>query len=287
MGAPTVGLEKLDSNQAKVAAEAAFTAYISRTSNVEGKAASITPALVAVLAGEVGGGNGIEPLCIASSLGLPVIDGDLMGRAFPELQMCTTAIYGLPLVPAALADEKGNVVVVEAVKSAASVENLLRPLCTAMGCSAGYASCPLPAGELRGRALVAHSLSLAWRLGKAVVEAQHAKHAAPHAVAAQGGGKVVFTGKVMEVERNTTAGFARGHLMLLGMEECEGQTCMVRFQNENLVATVQDVKVASVPDLIACLELESKFLTCLFSIKQRCCEEKVDFFWGLSSFSCR
>lgn len=45
------------------------------------------PALAAVLAGEVGGGNGIEPLVVGSRLGVPVVDGDLMGRAFPELQV--------------------------------------------------------------------------------------------------------------------------------------------------------------------------------------------------------
>ena len=43
--------------------------------------------LVALMAGEVGGGNGIEPLVVGSKMGLPVVDGDLMGRAFPELQV--------------------------------------------------------------------------------------------------------------------------------------------------------------------------------------------------------
>lgn len=42
---------------------------------------------LAALAGfECGGGNGLEPLVLAGRMGLPVLDGDLMGRAFPELQ---------------------------------------------------------------------------------------------------------------------------------------------------------------------------------------------------------
>lgn len=52
-----------------------------------GGSAAAQPPLVALLAGEVGGGNGIEPLSVGSRLGLPVVDGDLMGRAFPELQV--------------------------------------------------------------------------------------------------------------------------------------------------------------------------------------------------------
>jgi DUF917 family protein len=43
--------------------------------------------LVALIPGEVGGGNGLEPLTIGSRMGLPVVDGDYMGRAFPELQV--------------------------------------------------------------------------------------------------------------------------------------------------------------------------------------------------------
>lgn len=55
------------------------------------------PALAAVLAGEVGGGNGIEPLVVGSRLGVPVVDGDLMGRAFPELQVVALiALFYLP-----------------------------------------------------------------------------------------------------------------------------------------------------------------------------------------------
>jgi Protein of unknown function (DUF917) len=43
--------------------------------------------LAAVMSGEVGGGNGVNALVIGARLGLPVVDGDFMGRAFPELQV--------------------------------------------------------------------------------------------------------------------------------------------------------------------------------------------------------
>ena len=36
---------------------------------------------------EIGGMNGIDPLLTAAVLALPVVDADLMGRAFPELQV--------------------------------------------------------------------------------------------------------------------------------------------------------------------------------------------------------
>lgn len=48
--------------------------------------------------------------------------------AFLHVQMMTTAIYGVPIAPAALADEKGNAVVVQQVASSHSLEHLLRPV---------------------------------------------------------------------------------------------------------------------------------------------------------------
>ena len=35
------------------------------------------------MAGEIGGGNGILPVALAAMAGLPVVDADGMGRAFP------------------------------------------------------------------------------------------------------------------------------------------------------------------------------------------------------------
>lgn len=57
---------------------------------VEQAAASADPklgGLHAVMSCEIGGGNGLEPLAIGAHMGLPVVDADFMGRAFPELQV--------------------------------------------------------------------------------------------------------------------------------------------------------------------------------------------------------
>lgn len=43
--------------------------------------------LYAVMSCEIGGGNGLEPLAIGARMGLPIVDADFMGRAFPELQV--------------------------------------------------------------------------------------------------------------------------------------------------------------------------------------------------------
>jgi DUF917 family protein len=42
---------------------------------------------------EIGGSNVILPLVVGGILDRHVVDAELMGRAFPELQMTTTSIY--------------------------------------------------------------------------------------------------------------------------------------------------------------------------------------------------
>src|ERR1051325_5932721 len=75
MGAPLVGQERLaDSRNIARAAVEMQEDY----SGVK---------FPAVMSLEIGGGNGIQPLMAAAHLGLPVVDADLMGRAYPEAQM--------------------------------------------------------------------------------------------------------------------------------------------------------------------------------------------------------
>ena len=54
----------------------------------------------AVMPWEIGGGNAFQPLMAAAMLGLPVVDADAMGRAFPEAQMTSFAVKDLHLLPA-------------------------------------------------------------------------------------------------------------------------------------------------------------------------------------------
>ena len=108
IGAPTVGVEKVRDLQSLYAIRA--------IEEFTGKKAT------ALISNEIGGSNSVEPLIPAAMTGLPVVDADGMGRAFPEFQMKTFFVYGVPCCPMAIADEKGNTVVIPETISPAWAE---------------------------------------------------------------------------------------------------------------------------------------------------------------------
>lgn len=149
----------------------------------------------------------------AASLGLPVVDADTMGRAFPELQMCSVFWHGTPVGMAALADASGNVELSEGVVTPHDLEAVFRAHVVRMGCLAGISMMPLSGAQLR-KAAVLGTLTTARRIGEAAARARATKTDVVAAVAAHCGGQVLFTGKIAAVERSVAAGFTRGHLIL-------------------------------------------------------------------------
>ena len=83
---------------------------------------------------EIGGLNSITPSPSRPGTGVPVVDADLMGRAFPELQMCIPTMYGVRATPMAMADEKGNSVILNTDPNLWT-ERIARSVTIDMGCS--------------------------------------------------------------------------------------------------------------------------------------------------------
>ena len=235
IGAPTVGIEKVRDLQSYHALRA--------IEDYTGEKAT------ALISNEIGGSNSVEPLIPAAMAGLPVVDADGMGRAFPEFQMKTFFVYGVPCCPMAIADEKGNSVVIRETINPAWAERLARSITVQMGCVACYAVAPMTAEQVR-RTAVPNTLSLARDLGNAVKRARTGGRDPLDAILDTCPGKVLFNGKVVDLDRRTTAGFARGTLTIDGLDAFTGERMVIEFQNENLIARRDGQIVCTVPDLI-------------------------------------
>ena len=84
IGAPLVGLERLSDPR--------FAAKPLRTMEKH-----LGARFRAVMSGEIGGANGLRSLMVAGVTGLPVVDADSMGRAFPRASE-SFAIADLPML---------------------------------------------------------------------------------------------------------------------------------------------------------------------------------------------
>lgn len=202
----------------------------------------------ALMSSEIGGSNGVHPVAWAARLGLPVVDADAMGRAFPEVQMVSMHVAGLPPTFVAIADVVGNVSVLRPVDGRWA-ERLARSVAVAAGASALMSDYVLSAAEFRG-AVIEGTVSQAVAIGAATVGASDPLGALVDVLGAQR----VLTGKIVDIERRTAGGFVRGSVVLEGTGVDRGRLVRVEIQNENLVVFEGGDVRATVPDLISLVD---------------------------------
>ena len=235
IGAPSVSAEKIGSG-----------------SEVEFLRDAVEHALgqpvAALMASEIGGGNGLYPLAAAARSGLPLIDADAMGRAFPEVHMVSMNVAGLTPDLLVVADERRNTVILHPVDGHWA-ELIARAVTEVFGGAAAMADYVLPASLAQG-AVIEGTVSQALRIGRAVenvVDPVAALLAELDAVR-------LINGKIVDVERQTSGGFVRGSVVIAGSGEDAGRLVRVEIQNENLVAFEAGEVLASVPDLITLVD---------------------------------
>jgi hypothetical protein len=246
MGAPTVLFEKLPRGSEPVAALRALEEHIGR------KADATMPI-------ECGGVNSMIPLLVAARTGLPVVDADGMGRAFPELQMETFAVYGVSGSPMAIAGESDETVVIDTGADNRRMEWLARGVTIRLGGVAHIAEYAMSGAEVK-RTAIPRTITLGLTVGRAIREARE-RNTDPVAHLAEvltdtlyGNLRVLFRGKIVDVERRTEAGFALGRAAAVSFDG--GSKLELRFQNENLLATVDGEMRCIVPDLVCVLDAE-------------------------------
>ena len=243
MGAPTILSEKAVGGQEYKVLYEAMSQYLGKE-------------IYAFIPIEAGGVNSMLPIAACARLGLPLVDADGMGRAFPELQMVTFTIGGIEATPMALTDEKGNNVIFRTVSNKWT-EELARAVTMSCGGSVSVCLYPVTGAQLKQYA-VKNIVTRSQRLGEAIRTVKDAKGQTPeeHFLEFSNGYKL-FRGKIADVLRETRGAFNLGKVMLDGIGEYRGHTAFIEFQNENLLASVDGEIVATVPDLICLVDMET------------------------------
>lgn len=249
MGAPTCIVEKLPNGEE-------LAASFRRLQQHLGIQAFATMPI------EAGGMNSMMPLVVALRLGIPVIDADGMGRAFPELFHETFHIYGVSGSPMVVTNDHLDQCIIESHDNFA-MEWFARGITIRMGGVAYIAEYAMD-GATAKRASVSGTIGLGLRIGRAIRVARE-QHRDPFEAIVEvlsdtdySPAEVIFEGKIVEVYRRTSEGFAVGGIRIAPISGgARSGELTIEFQNENLIAMVDGSTLAVVPDLICILDNES------------------------------
>lgn len=247
VGAPTVSLELLPSIDEAANTLDAFENHIGRSVD-------------AVASFEIGGANSLIPLVAAAVKGIPVIDGDGMGRALPEAQMMSYAIAGVKPTPAVACDYAGNHCTFS-TSSTDVYERHIRSFAMAAGGMICTAEHPMTGAELK-RSIIPGTLSFSIALGKVLREnrgqvTQLDHHLQPlFADSIYGLSKLIFQGKVVDKATRIIGGYDIGEATIESFDASEDDL-VINIKNEYLLARQNQKVVASVPDLIVIVDFET------------------------------
>jgi len=251
IGAPTVLAEKLPSTEEGVNAIQKLETVLQQKINY------IIPA-------EIGGLNGLYAIYIAAQAQKPIVDGDCMGRAFPELQMVTPNIYTqFNSYTAVLANAQEYRVL--SAKNLHDLELQARQHTIEMGGIVTIAYLPMTGRQAR-QYCVPHSISVAQKIGKQLqTQIEHNLiHALNKGLANTEYGTATFiiNGKIIELQRNFAQGFNKGWAII--EDNQTQQKIKIDFQNENLriVDLHTSVTLAIVPTIITLIDNEARPLSC-------------------------
>ncbi|MCP4227980.1 MAG: DUF917 domain-containing protein [Actinomycetia bacterium] len=241
IGAPTVILEKIPAGTEFVAGVKALASYLGK------EPAAIMPI-------EVGGLNTLLPIATAAEMGLPIVNADSMRRAFPQIEMPVFTLAGVPAGPLSVADEKGNQCVFETTTNQIA-ETLARTAVIQLGLANSISCYPMTAAQVAEHAIQG-SITYCIEVGRQLQAVKDGEEGAWEHFLNESGSVEFFTGKVVDLDRRTTDGFARSTVILEDLHGSDA-TMRIEVQNENLIAFLDGEPVITTPNLICLLDHES------------------------------
>jgi len=247
VGAPTVSLELLPSVDEAARTIEAFEAHVGRKVD-------------AVASFEIGGGNSLIPLVAAAGKGIPVVDGDGMGRALPEAQMMSYAIAGVKPTPALALDYAGNQATFQ-TDTTEVYERHIRSFAMAAGGMITTAEHAMTGAELK-RSVIPRTLSFSVDLGRTLRENRGQAEGllkplqTVFAPSIYGQCQLVFQGKVVDKATRIVGGYDVGEATIQRFDG-SGEPLKISIKNEYLLAAIGEKVIASVPDLIVIVDYET------------------------------
>ncbi len=203
---------------------------------------------------EVGAGNSLNPMLVAVQRGIPVVDGDPVGRAVPEIHMTTFHLGGVPLSPLGLATED-KIFALLRTERPYDMERVARAITSELGGVAAFA-CQAMHGRDVKKHIIRGTTSLAEKIGASIRLTGSQGESVTQLLNEKFDGHLLGKGKVVSIQAETKGGFD------FGAVDVEGELPIrVMFQNENMIAFRGEKLLAVVPDLICSVDANGNPLT--------------------------
>jgi len=211
----------------------------------------------ALISMEIGGVNALIPLLAALECNLPVIDGDGMGRAFPEVEMTSFYHSEISAVPLVAVSKEHSLVVTSTKKLIDTFKDF-----TFQDYGYCHFACFGANGHHMKAAMIPGTLKLTRDIGKVLAQkasiwdkAKNIRHAFLNSV--YGEMEIVFTGKIRSIRRWFVNKMLVGSATLTGQLQYHKKQADLYFQNEFLAFAIPEETACTTPDLIILLNYET------------------------------
>lgn len=190
---------------------------------------------VVLMPAEIGGCNALTPFVLALLHQLPILDADLIGRAFPQINMCKPAVLNSANPKTYLSCHRGNLITLD-LQTPELIESLIRSSVVHFGASATIATF-LFQGDLHEQYAIPGSLSRCLSIAKEKTF-----------------GKKIAEGLIQNVYHQMQNGF------LIGEVHIQNVSCNLKIHFQNEFLYIEEAKGISMgsPDIIVLIEKKTK-----------------------------
>ena len=193
---------------------------------------------------EMGPGNIVVPLYVASLLGRVVVDGDMCGgRSKPMISISTTTVAGISITPLVIASAYGDRMVLKEAISDKRAEDICRIVSRLCNGTIGVARCPMTISKCQ-EGIVSGTISLAIQLGREISRFVEYNHDPLSIIEKVLNAHLIFTGIVEDFSRIESGGFTSGTIVL----KSKDRTLKIWYQNEYLLSWLDGKHYITCPD---------------------------------------
>jgi hypothetical protein len=198
---------------------------------------------------EVGGGNTPVILSAGARLGVPVVDGDAVGRSAPETHMTSFIGHGISLCPMPLVDSNGTVVIVKKSESIFLPDEIGRFLVSSRRGLMANSHYPMSGADLK-RCVIPNMITKSIELGRFISTLAGDPEEKLARLAQFVKGFALLWGAVVDVKGENSGGFYHAKVRVEGRGKHQGETVELTIKNEAMLARLNGEPAVVFPDPI-------------------------------------